>query len=118
MKGKKDNDKIKNRSKRRAPVIRLGAFSPVVSIRKRHILALENPLWNRVLSLRSLKGHITIVCGRRRGLVVERRTPEREVGGSILAQVAVLYPWARYIYHTGESSYQELYLYLSIFVYC
>ena len=27
---------------------------------------------------------------RRRGLVVERRTPEREVGGSILTQVAVL----------------------------
>ena len=26
------------------------------------------------------------------GLVVERRTPEREVGGSILTQVAVLYP--------------------------
>ena len=30
--------------------------------------------------------------GRRRGLVVERRTPEREVGGSILTRVAVLYP--------------------------
>ena len=31
--------------------------------------------------------------GQRRGsLVVERRTPEREVGGSILTQVAVLYP--------------------------
>ena len=29
---------------------------------------------------------------RRGGLVVERRTPEREVGGSILTQVAVLYP--------------------------
>ena len=29
---------------------------------------------------------------RRRGLVVERRTPEREVGGSILTQVAVLCP--------------------------
>ena len=36
--------------------------------------------------------------GRRRGLVIERRTPEREVGGSILTRVAVLYPWARYIY--------------------
>ena len=30
--------------------------------------------------------------GRRDGLVVERRTPEREVGGSSLTQVAVLYP--------------------------
>ena len=30
------------------------------------------------------------IHGRRGGLVVERRTPEREVGGSI--QVAVLYP--------------------------
>ena len=30
--------------------------------------------------------------GRRGGLVVERLTPEREVGGSILTQVAVLYP--------------------------
>ena len=28
----------------------------------------------------------------RGGLVVERRTPERVVGGSILNQVAVLYP--------------------------
>ena len=35
---------------------------------------------------------ITIVNGRRGGLVVERRTPEREVGGSILTRVAVLYP--------------------------
>ena len=26
------------------------------------------------------------------GLVVERRTPEREVGGSILTQVAMFYP--------------------------
>ena len=34
------------------------------------------------------------VCfsGRRGGLVVERRSPEREVGGSILTQVAVLCP--------------------------
>ena len=30
--------------------------------------------------------------GRRGGLVVERRTPEREVGGSILTHVPVLYP--------------------------
>ena len=30
--------------------------------------------------------------------MVERRTPEREVGGSILTQVAVLYPLARYNY--------------------
>ena len=30
--------------------------------------------------------------GRLGGLVVERRTPEREVGGSILTRVAVLYP--------------------------
>ena len=30
--------------------------------------------------------------GRRGGLVVERWTPEREVGVSILTQVAVLYP--------------------------
>ena len=29
--------------------------------------------------------------------MVERRTPEREVGGSILTRVAVLCPWARYI---------------------
>ena len=29
--------------------------------------------------------------GRRGGLVVERCTPEREVGGSILTRVAVLY---------------------------
>ena len=29
---------------------------------------------------------------RRGGLVVERRTPEQEVGGSILTQVAVLCP--------------------------
>ena len=35
---------------------------------------------------------------RRGGLVVERRTPEWEVGGSILTQVAVLCHWARYIY--------------------
>ena len=32
------------------------------------------------------------ICGRRGGLVVERRTPEREVGGSMLTQVAVLCP--------------------------
>ena len=30
--------------------------------------------------------------GRCACLVVERRTPEREVGGSILTQVAMLYP--------------------------
>ena len=36
--------------------------------------------------------------GRRGGLGVERRTPEREVGGSKLTQVAVLCPSARYIY--------------------
>ena len=30
--------------------------------------------------------------------VVERRTPEREVGGSILTQVAMFCPRARYIY--------------------
>ena len=30
--------------------------------------------------------------------MVERRAPGREVGGSILTQVAVLYPRARYIY--------------------
>ena len=30
--------------------------------------------------------------GRPGGLVVERWTPEQEVGGSILTQVAVLYP--------------------------
>ena len=35
---------------------------------------------------------LLIFKGRRRGLVVERRTPEREVGGSILTQVAVLCP--------------------------
>ena len=35
---------------------------------------------------------------RRGGLVVERRTPEREVGGSIITQVAVLCRRARYIY--------------------
>ena len=29
---------------------------------------------------------------RRGGLVVQRRNPEQEVGGSILTQVAVLYP--------------------------
>ena len=29
---------------------------------------------------------------RRGGLVVERRAPEREVGGSILSQVSMLYP--------------------------
>ena len=34
----------------------------------------------------------TFGVGRRRGLVVECRTLEREVGGSILTQVAVLYP--------------------------
>ena len=36
----------------------------------------------------------TVAVRRRRGLVVEleRRTPEREVGGSILTQVAVLCP--------------------------
>ena len=30
--------------------------------------------------------------------MVERRAPEREVGGLILTQVAVLFPLARYIY--------------------
>ena len=30
--------------------------------------------------------------------MVGRRTPEREAGGSILTQVVVLYPLARYIY--------------------
>ena len=34
----------------------------------------------------------TFDVGRRRGLVVERRTSEREVEGSILTEVAVLYP--------------------------
>ena len=37
------------------------------------------------------QGHVS-EPGRRRGLLVERRTPEREVGGSILTQVAVLCP--------------------------
>ena len=32
------------------------------------------------------------LSGSRDGLVVERRTPKREVGVSILTQVAVLYP--------------------------
>ena len=45
----------------------------------------------RVLSTRILRYG-------RHGLVVERQTPEREVGGSILTQVAVLCPLARYIY--------------------
>ena len=36
--------------------------------------------------------NIQICIGRRDGLVVERRTPEREIGGSILTLVAVLYP--------------------------
>ena len=35
---------------------------------------------------------ISLKMGRREGLVVERRTPEREVEGSILTKVAVLYP--------------------------
>ena len=35
---------------------------------------------------------------RRGGLVVERRTPERDVGGSILIQVAILCPLAIYIH--------------------
>ena len=35
--------------------------------------------------------------------MVERRPPEREVGGSILTQVAVLCPRARYI-HLPNSS--------------
>ena len=34
----------------------------------------------------------------RDGLVVERQTPEREVGGSILTQISMLCPGARYIY--------------------
>ena len=34
--------------------------------------------------------HVTRKPRRRGGLVVECRTPEREVGGSILTQVAVL----------------------------
>ena len=33
-----------------------------------------------------------VTVGKRGGLVVERRTPEREVRGSILTQVAVLCP--------------------------
>ena len=33
-----------------------------------------------------------VSMGRRCGLVVERRTPERKVGGSIVTQVAMLYP--------------------------
>ena len=38
-------------------------------------------------------GSKTLLIHRRRGgLVVKRRTPEREIGGSILTQVAVLYP--------------------------
>ena len=36
--------------------------------------------------------------GRHGGLVVEHRTPEREVGGSILTQVSVLCLLARFIY--------------------
>ena len=36
-------------------------------------------------------------------IAVERRTPEREVGGSILTQVALLYPWVRYSYHTKST---------------
>ena len=39
-----------------------------------------------------------LVSGRRGGLVVERRTPGREVGDSIPTQVAVLCHWARHIY--------------------
>ena len=41
---------------------------------------------------------ITRLQERRGGLVVGRRTPEPEVGGSILTRVAVLYPSARFIY--------------------
>ena len=36
--------------------------------------------------------------GRHSGLVVECQTPEQEIRGLILTQVAVLFPWARYIY--------------------
>ena len=32
------------------------------------------------------------LVGRRGGLVIERRTPKREIGGSILTQVAMLCP--------------------------
>ena len=35
---------------------------------------------------------ITSETWRRGGPVVERRTPEREVGGSILTRIAMLYP--------------------------
>ena len=42
-------------------------------------------------------GHY-ILTGRRSGLVIESRTREREVGGSILTQVPLLCPSARYIY--------------------
>ena len=47
-------------------------------------------------SLKGLVVMVLVLCPsssrRRGGLVVERRTPERGVGGSILTQVAVLYP--------------------------
>ena len=47
---------------------------------------------------RAVKGDIDWCESRRRGLVVEARTPEWKVRGSILTQVAVLCPGARYIY--------------------
>ena len=51
-------------------------------------------------SLQHKAVYVMLIClrGRRRGLVVKSRTPEREVGGSILTRVAVLYPRAKYIY--------------------
>ena len=52
----------------------------------------SNPRLN--FGIRKLKVYMLLFSSRtqRGGLVVERRTPEREVGGSILTQVAVLCP--------------------------
>ena len=45
------------------------------------------------LALKELRKFCVCALKRRHsGLVVERRTPEREIGGSILTQVAVLCP--------------------------
>ena len=54
-------------------------------------LHIFNHLFHRTPLRRNVILHYS--CLRRhRGLMVERRTPEREVGGSILNRVAVLYP--------------------------
>ena len=55
-----------------------------------HVLLCVQKYTNRQYGHVASQNRLVFPRWKRGGLVVERRTPEREVGGSILTQVAVL----------------------------